>query len=74
MRLHETNLTLFSSLPLLRSPLTVVLQLNDRHGDPRLLLQFQHNVDAILSDSIFRTTLCGIRIVSLDNNENHIRP
>ncbi len=31
--------------------------------------QFRHKIDAILADSIFTSTKCGIEIVSLDNND-----
>ncbi len=37
-------------------------------GEPPLE-QFRNNIDALLSDSIFNATKCGIKIVSLDNNE-----
>ncbi|MGA7160083.1 MAG: D-alanyl-D-alanine carboxypeptidase/D-alanyl-D-alanine-endopeptidase [Bacteroidota bacterium] len=33
------------------------------------LEQFRSNIDAVLSDSIFTPAKCGIKIVSLDNNE-----
>ena len=36
---------------------------------PPPLEQFRNNIDAVLSDSIFTPTNCGIKIVSLDNNE-----
>ena len=37
-------------------------------GEPPLE-QFRRSIDALLSDSIFTATKCGIKIVSLDNGE-----